>query len=442
LATATVANKNEIAGRLNSDSLISAFNQIGWQVYPENADSSWIDIFDRTAWEQKNVDYKNYRFLIWSDGDDKQLKRYELINLKDYLASGTTAIGGKKNIAIGSQEFLRQNYTQDYKFTSVMMRADTTTNMDLSQALLNPLGDNVSYDGKKITGKSIRTYFVDPIKATGNALDQAPYCGLMKIYQGAEGDARRAYTYNTRLFVANKPLPDSTAGVTTRALTRNVVLLGVDWRHFGNLANVILGLYDFYTPEDLLPAPVGPISVELTSFDADYRNRNVELVWATSSEVNSSKFEVERKSANESGFVKVAELKAVGTEKLGAQYGPVIDNTVVSGRTYQYRLRMVDLDGSYKYSKIEDVTIPSEAEWIGNAMPNPAVSTVEFEFNTNGAATQAEIFDFSGNVASTIQIANGAHTVSADVTNFVPGVYTIVIKSGDSVLRKQFVVVK
>ncbi len=433
---AGITAKDSIAGRLNADSLINAFNSIGWTVYTPVPDSSWVDVFDRCSWEPKNVDYKNYRFMIWSDGDDKQLKRYEYINIKDYLAAGTTALGGKKNIAIGSQEMLRSNYTVDYDFTSKVLNADTTS-------ITNPLGTGVTNNGNSIVGKTIRTYFTDYIRSTTINNDPAPYCGVMKVIPGAIGDARRAYVYKNKAVPApGAPIPDSAAGVSTRALTRNVVYLGIEWRHFKNLADILLGIYDFMTPEDLLPPPAGPVPVELTSFKANYRNRNVEVVWATASEINTTRFEVERREDSEASFVKVAELKAVGSENHGANYGPVIDNSVFSGRKYHYRLRSVDVDGSFDYSNVETIDIPAASEWIGNAEPNPALNTVKFEFNTNTSASQAEIYDFSGNLVSTIQVENGSKTVQTDVSNFTAGVYTIVLKASDTVLKRQFVVVK
>lgn len=433
---ATAAAKDSIAGRLNADSLINAFNNIGWTVYTPIPDSSWVDVFDRCSWEPKNVDYKNYRFVIWSDGDDKQLKRYELINIKDYLAAGTTALGGKKNIAIGSQEMLRSNYSNDYTFTSKLLNSDTTS-------LTNPLGTGVTNDGNRIVGKSVRTYFTDFIKSTAVANDPAPYCGVMKVFPGAEGDARRASVYKNKAVPApGASIPDSAAGVTTRALTRNVVYLGIEWRHFKNLSDILLGIYDFMTPEDLLPPPAGPVPVELTTFKANYRNRNVEVVWATASEINTTRFEVERREDSEASFVKVAELKAVGSENHGANYGPVIDNSVLTGRKYHYRLRSVDVDGSFDYSAVETIDIPAASEWLGNAEPNPAMNAVKFEFNTNTNASKAEIYDFSGNLVNTIQIENGSKIVQTDVSNFTAGVYTIVLQAGDTVLRRQFVVVK
>ncbi|MGB9881170.1 MAG: hypothetical protein ACPLPV_00075, partial [Methanomassiliicoccales archaeon] len=97
---------DEIAGRLNYDSLVAAFRKLGWMIDITEGIFDF-DIFDRKGWEPKAVDYRLFNSILWSDGDDKALTRQEKIDLRRFLTSGT--VESKKNLVISSQEIVRAN---------------------------------------------------------------------------------------------------------------------------------------------------------------------------------------------------------------------------------------------------------------------------------------------------------------------------------------------
>ncbi|MFN3781628.1 MAG: hypothetical protein ACK4SO_05590, partial [Candidatus Kapaibacteriota bacterium] len=97
---------DEIAGRLNYDSLVTAFRKLGWLIdIPEGIYD--FDVFERKGWEPKTVDYTLFNSILWSDGADKPLTRMEKIDLRRFLSSGS--IEAKKNLVISSQEIVRSN---------------------------------------------------------------------------------------------------------------------------------------------------------------------------------------------------------------------------------------------------------------------------------------------------------------------------------------------
>src|SRR5690606_35391380 len=95
--------------------------------------------------------------------------------------------------------------------------------------------------------------------------------------------------------------------------------------------------------------------------------RNVVLSWTSAEEVNSDRFEIER-SSNAQDWRIIGTVAAVGDTKTGDDYH-FNDSSPLSGKNY-YRLKMIDKDATFTYSRIESVVM----EITGIALklyPNP-----------------------------------------------------------------------
>jgi hypothetical protein len=99
------------------------------------------------------------------------------------------------------------------------------------------------------------------------------------------------------------------------------------------------------------------VPVELTSFTAQASNRNVVLNWSTATETNNQGFEVQRNSGN--GYVSAGFINGFGTTTEVKNYS-FIDRNIEVGN-YSYRLKQVDLDGSFDYSNEVNVEILAPA---------------------------------------------------------------------------------
>jgi pectin methylesterase-like acyl-CoA thioesterase len=113
-----------------------------------------------------------------------------------------------------------------------------------------------------------------------------------------------------------------------------------------------------------------PLPIELATFTAVSNGRNVELKWSTSTEKNSSAFEVEKKLVSANTWQKIASVKAADLSNSTKSYN-YTDKNAASGK-YNYRLKMVDNDGTFNYSKIVevDIAVPGNFELSQN-YPNP-----------------------------------------------------------------------
>ena len=96
------------------------------------------------------------------------------------------------------------------------------------------------------------------------------------------------------------------------------------------------------------------LPVTLVDFHAlQQPDHTVALQWETAQEQNSKYTEVQR-SANGKTYSGIGQVAAAGNSTLPKDYS-FTDKSPLSGRGF-YRLKMVDIDGSFKYSKILQVT--------------------------------------------------------------------------------------
>jgi len=88
----------------------------------------------------------------------------------------------------------------------------------------------------------------------------------------------------------------------------------------------------------------------------------VDLKWETAQEQNSKFMEVQR-SGDGKVFTAIGQVAAAGNSSTPRDY-TLTDKSPLAGRNY-YRLRMVDIDGTFKYSKVLQVANGDVTEAIG-----------------------------------------------------------------------------
>ncbi|MDR3609489.1 MAG: pectinesterase family protein [Ignavibacteriaceae bacterium] len=112
------------------------------------------------------------------------------------------------------------------------------------------------------------------------------------------------------------------------------------------------------------------LPVELSSFTAETKDASVLLKWNTSTEKNSSSFEVYKKKADSDTWQKIASVKAANLSNSPKSYS-FTDKNVNAGK-YSYRLKMLDNDGTYSYSSIINAAIAAPASYnLSQNYPNP-----------------------------------------------------------------------
>lgn len=169
------------------------------------------------------------------------------------------------------------------------------------------------------------------------------------------------------------------------------------------------------------------LPIVLGSLEAKQADNTVELNWKTLSEVNSDFFEIQRRGKNEETFSVIGTVGASGTSNQTRQYS-FTDQLPVHGVNY-YRLRLVDVDHSFDYSKVVSIDFDAGAGFV--IYPNPATGnqlTIQFAEAVNG---QLSIFDMAQRkVLSRMVTGTPAHEVILDDLALKSGAYIIMLESG------------
>jgi hypothetical protein len=162
-----------------------------------------------------------------------------------------------------------------------------------------------------------------------------------------------------------------------------------------------------------------PLPIELSSFIAERKNDGVLLKWKTASELSNAYFSIERSTTGDT-FTELYQVEGAGTVKTVSEY-EWLDKHPVAGRSY-YRLKQVDLDGNFSFSKIVAIYNKSVGEDTLSIYPVPVTDLIHF--NTTSSV---RIINASGNTMT--QLENVDYV---DVSAFSPGVYYLINQKGQT----------
>ncbi len=226
--------------------------------------------------------------------------------------------------------------------------------------------------------------------------------------------------------------------VVNNTLGFSAVALNAAWRHATPNPFTKIWYNASGTSTQLLDANINYVviggdiilPVELSSFTANIKQREVELVWETKTEVNTSMFQIERALVkdNVKTFAKIGEVAASGNSNSPKSYN-FVDKKLQSGK-YVYRLKMVDADGSFQYSKeVEgEVALPKEFGLSQN-YPNPFNPTTRIDYQLPfDSKVNIELYGITGERIATIinnELSAGYYTldINASALNLASGVY-------------------
>lgn len=170
-----------------------------------------------------------------------------------------------------------------------------------------------------------------------------------------------------------------------------------------------------------------PLPVELSSFTSNHDARNVNLNWSTTSELNNSGFDIERKLVSETVWSRIGNVAGHGTSNTVNNY-QYEDRNLQSGK-YNYRLKQIDANGNFKYyqlSNFVEVGIPGKYA-ISQNYPNPFNPSTKINYDLPFDSRVAiKIFDITGREVASIlnqtQTA-GYYTATFNASNLSSGVY-------------------
>ncbi len=176
----------------------------------------------------------------------------------------------------------------------------------------------------------------------------------------------------------------------------------------------------------------GGLPVELTFFTGRNTNLGNELTWSTASQEAFSHFEIER-SGNGADFISIDNIHGTANTLEVSNYS-LMDRIPLTGRNY-YRLKMVDLDGTYEYSNVV-VLSTNKNDNIISVYPNPAkdLLTVSFVQSTQSELTY-QITNMDGLMVTTGAL--NADQPVIDIQTLPVGIYiiSVISESGNQSVR-------
>lgn len=163
-----------------------------------------------------------------------------------------------------------------------------------------------------------------------------------------------------------------------------------------------------------------PVPVKLTTFNGANSNGDAILYWNTASEKGTDRFEVEV-SVNEKEFVAAGTVMAVGNSSNVVKYSFVDDAAFAENNVSKlyYRLKIVDKDGSFEYSKTIALENGQAHVVKAEVYPNPFSGNTRI-YVTSSKETKAHITVTSihGEV-----IADEMHDINTGSNSFIPAAF-------------------
>ncbi len=167
------------------------------------------------------------------------------------------------------------------------------------------------------------------------------------------------------------------------------------------------------------------LPVELTTFTVVLSNSAVELNWNTATEVNNYGFEIQ-KSTNKSAWAIIGFVQGHGNSNSPKEYSFEDKNLLVGNM--QYRLKQIDLDGSFEYSYAVGVNFEAPASLaLDQNYPNPfnPSTNISFEIPVKSNVL-IKIYNVLGSEVAVLlneEKSPGKYQVEFNASHFASGIY-------------------
>lgn len=184
----------------------------------------------------------------------------------------------------------------------------------------------------------------------------------------------------------------------------------------------------------------GALPVELLAFTVSKKVSidNAEQVianWITTSETNTDYFEIERVQGSDAfnlnQFKKIGKILSAGNSSVKQEYS-FTDISPDQSTTNYYRLKMVDKDGTFQYSRIQSVSFDVKDGW--RTYPNPSTGIINVIFQSDPVTpVRIKTMDIRGNIVFQTNVAaTGSEQkfpIDLSGSQFSSGLYIIEVTS-------------
>ena len=193
-----------------------------------------------------------------------------------------------------------------------------------------------------------------------------------------------------------------------------------------------------WSPFTLGAIPEAGLPVTLISFNAKAVENNALLEWQTTSEDNASHFEVER-SLDARSFQKIGSVDAAGNSNALQRYSFTDRTFGNQPQTVYYRLRSVDLDGTFSLTRTVSLQ-PRGAGRYAGVYPNPARKTGTVTVSSGIPAGEVSLWDMLGREVPVRKSSLSDGTVQVSLNGVASGMYLLKLTTSQGVVNHKLVV--
>jgi hypothetical protein len=172
-----------------------------------------------------------------------------------------------------------------------------------------------------------------------------------------------------------------------------------------------------YIYTSIVSATLSTLPVSLTSFNINSTNqKEVNINWQTAQEINTDHFEIET-STNSSDWKKVFSLRATGNSSAQQSYSFTDKKPTAFNSNIYYRLKIIDVNGSYTYSEVKTLRLKNQGIIIEEVTGQPlqAFSNSIFTIHSNQTkAINIAVMDINGRLLykTSTMLSNGINTIT------------------------------
>lgn len=176
------------------------------------------------------------------------------------------------------------------------------------------------------------------------------------------------------------------------------------------------------------------LPIGLSKFSGNSYHNQTNLQWSTASEINNDYFEIQS-AGSEYGFRSIGTMNGALHSLVKKDYS-FTDFSPYPGVNY-YRLKQVDLDGSFTYSKT--ISIFFNPENSVQIFPNPASNELKMIFNINDVGQsntfqyEIRIYDYLGRFIKSWKTDRSIKETSLDISEIPIGNYLLQLQDAQQV---------
>ncbi|MFZ2322124.1 MAG: T9SS type A sorting domain-containing protein [Ignavibacteriaceae bacterium] len=335
----------------------------------------------------------------------------------------------------------------------ILQNSETYTLSDFSIVLYNGSG-GASYDTKTLDQFTFGT--TDP---TDNSFSYY-YLLIPGIQNGAPDGISLAYSGSVIQFLSYEGSFAATDGVANGITSQDIGVSETGTTPIGSsigLTGAGTQYSDFtWAKFDGGATPGAPntsqaLPVELTSFTAFVNASSIKLSWNTATEINNYGFEVERtqmpSAKSQADWKNIGFVQGNGNSNSPKTYS-FVDKSLSAGK-YFYRLKQIDNDGQYEYSKTVEVNYGSMPNGfvLEQNYPNPfnPGTSIKFSFADN---TQAALVVYNAIGQQVAELFNGTaeagrvYDVRFDASTLSSGIYFYKLQSDKNSEIKKMILLR